>query len=129
MIPPLFQRHRAPMWCSKGPGVSFGRQLDVIVPMSFLCDGYGLQRDAGRYTDKVVLGFLGCRDTLPHLQRLAQYRRAAFEGSETAALPLTKRRQRPSPAVPPNHHGVAAQEQPASRSIGDPRLMLAIAHQ
>ncbi|MGB0970678.1 MAG: WS/DGAT domain-containing protein, partial [Mycobacterium sp.] len=42
-------------------------------------------------TDKVALGFVGCRDTLPHLQRLAQYTRSAFEELEQVV-------QRPGPA-------------------------------
>lgn len=87
MIPPLFNFTVSNVVLSKDPLYLSGAKLDVIVPMSFLCDGYGLNVTLVGYTDKVVLGFLGCRDTLPHLQRLAQHTGAAFEELETAALP------------------------------------------
>lgn len=87
VIPPLFNFTVSNVVLSKDPLYLSGAKLDVIVPMSFLCDGYGLNVTLVGYTDKVVLGFLGCRDTLPHLQRLAQYTGAAFEELETAALP------------------------------------------
>ncbi|WP_369797352.1 WS/DGAT domain-containing protein [Mycobacterium sp. 012931] len=84
IIPPLFNFTVSNVVLSKEPLYLSGAKLDVIVPMSFLCDGYGLNVTLVDYTDKVVLGFLGCRDTLPHLQRLARYTGEAFDELETA---------------------------------------------
>ncbi|MFM9378088.1 WS/DGAT/MGAT family O-acyltransferase [Gordonia sp. VNK21] len=54
-----------------------GAELEYVVPISFLVDGYGLNVTLIGYADSVTLGFVGCRDTLPHLQRLAEYTRSA----------------------------------------------------
>lgn len=85
VIPPLFNFTVSNVVLSKEPLYLSGAKLDVIVPVSFLCDGYGLNVTLVGYTDKVVLGFLGCRDTVPHLQRLAQYTGEAFQELEAAA--------------------------------------------
>lgn len=70
---------------SKDPLYLGRAQLELIAPVSFLCDGYGLNITLVGYTDKVILGFVGCRDTIPHLQRLAIYARDALDGLEQAA--------------------------------------------
>lgn len=86
VIPPLFNFTVSNVVLSKDPLYLGGAELDLIVPVSFLCDGYGLNVTLVGYTDRVALGFVGCRDTLPHLQRIAQYTLTAFEELETAAL-------------------------------------------
>ncbi|CAM4087210.1 Putative diacyglycerol O-acyltransferase/MT2343 [Mycobacterium basiliense] len=86
VIPPLFNFTVSNVVLSKQPLYLSGAKLDLIVPMSFLCDGYGLNVTLVGYTDKVVLGFLGCRDTVPHLQRLAQYTGEAFKELEAATV-------------------------------------------
>lgn len=83
-IPPLFNFTVSNVVLSKQPLFLGGARLDMIVPVSFLCDGYGLNVTLVGYTDKVALGFVGCRDTLPHLQRLAQYTGQAFDELEAA---------------------------------------------
>lgn len=85
-IPPLFNFTVSNVVLSKQPLYLAGARLDMIVPVSFLCDGYGLNVTLVGYTDKVALGFVGCRDTLPHLQRLAQYTGQAFEELEAATV-------------------------------------------
>jgi diacylglycerol O-acyltransferase / wax synthase len=84
LIPPLFNFTVSNVALSKQPLYLLGAKLDVIVPVSFLCDGYSLNVTLVGYTDKVALGFVGCRDALPHLQRLAQYTGQAFEELEAA---------------------------------------------
>jgi WS/DGAT/MGAT family acyltransferase len=84
VIPPLFNFTVSNVVLSKEPLYLSGAKLDLIVPMSFLCDGYGLNVTLVGYTDRVALGFVGCRDNLPHLQRLAQYTGASFEALEAA---------------------------------------------
>jgi diacylglycerol O-acyltransferase / wax synthase len=85
MIPPLFNFTVSNVVLSKQPLYLHGARLDLIVPMSFLCDGYGLNITLVGYTDKVVLGFVGCRDTIPHLQKLAVYAGEALTELEKAA--------------------------------------------
>ena len=84
LIPPLYNFTVSNVVLSKQPLYLSGAKLEVIVPVSFLFDGYGLNLTLVGYTDKIALGFLGCRDTLPHLQRLAQYTGQAFEDLEAA---------------------------------------------
>ncbi|GAC58990.1 putative wax ester synthase/diacylglycerol acyltransferase [Gordonia hirsuta DSM 44140 = NBRC 16056] len=62
-----------------------GAELEYIVPISFLVDGYGLNVTVIGYGDSVTLGFVGDRDSLPHLQRLADYTRAALADLVEAA--------------------------------------------
>jgi diacylglycerol O-acyltransferase / wax synthase len=85
LLPPLFNLTVSNVVLSKQPLYLTGAKLDVIVPVSFLSDGYGLNVTLIGYTDKIALGFLGCRDTIPHLQRLAQYTEEAFNELEAAA--------------------------------------------
>lgn len=85
VIPPLFNFTVSNVVLSKEPLYLSGAKLDLIVPVSFLCDGYGLNVTLVGYTDRVALGFVGCRDTVPHLQRLAQYTGAAFDELESVA--------------------------------------------
>ena len=85
MIPPLFNFTVSNVVLAKQPLYLSGAKLDMIVPVSFLFDGYGLNVTLVGYTDKVALGFVGCRDTVPHLQRLAAYTGQAFEELEAAA--------------------------------------------
>ncbi len=82
VLPPLFNFTVSNVVLSKEPLYLSGAKLDLIVPVSFLCDGYGLNVTLVGYTDRVALGFVGCRDTLPHLQRLAQYTLASLEELE-----------------------------------------------
>lgn len=84
LLPPLFNLTVSNVVLSKQPLYLSGAKLDVIVPVSFLSDGYGLNVTLIGYTDKIALGFLGCRDTIPHLQRLAQYTAEAFDELEAA---------------------------------------------
>ncbi|MGH8459418.1 MAG: wax ester/triacylglycerol synthase family O-acyltransferase, partial [Nevskiales bacterium] len=58
---------------SKQPLYLTGAELEAMYPVSFLFDGYALNITLVGYQDRVALGFLGCRDTIPSLQRLAVY--------------------------------------------------------
>lgn len=88
LIPPLYNFTVSNVVLSKQPLYLSGAKLDMIVPVSFLFDGYGLNVTLVGYTDKIALGFVGCRDTLPHLQRLAQYTGQAFEEIEHASAAM-----------------------------------------
>jgi len=82
--PPLFNFVVSNLVLSKEPLYLAGAKLLNLVPVSFLSDGYGLNVTLVGYGDKVTLGFVGCRDTIPHLQRLAVYTQDALDELETA---------------------------------------------
>jgi hypothetical protein len=50
-----------------------GAELEANYPMSIPVHGQALNITACSYAGKMCFGFTGCRDTLPHLQRLAVY--------------------------------------------------------
>lgn len=78
-MPPVFNLTVSNIVLSKEPLYLLGARLQQLVPISFLVDGYGLNVTLIGYTDTVSLGFVGCRDTIPHLQRLATYTGDALE--------------------------------------------------
>lgn len=59
-----------------------GWRMEAYYPMSIPVPGYGLNITVVSYVDTLNFGFIGCRDTLPHLQRLAVYSREALEELE-----------------------------------------------
>ena len=59
-----------------------GWKLDEMYPLSIPFHGYALNITVQSYTGTLGFGFTGCRDTLPHLQRLAIYSREALEELE-----------------------------------------------
>lgn len=56
-----------------------GYKLEAYYPLSIPMHGYGLNITVVSYGDQLNFGFIGCRDGLPHLQRLAVYAKAALE--------------------------------------------------
>ncbi len=56
-----------------------GFKLDAYYPLSIPMHGYGLNITVVSYVDQLNFGFIGCRDGLPHLQRLAVYSKAALD--------------------------------------------------
>lgn len=56
-----------------------GWKLDASYPMSIPFHGYALNITVQSYAGTLGFGFIGCRDTLPHLQRLAVYSGEALE--------------------------------------------------
>lgn len=56
-----------------------GFKLDAYYPLSIPMHGYGLNITVVSYGDQLNFGFIGCRDGLPHLQRLAVYSKAALD--------------------------------------------------
>jgi diacylglycerol O-acyltransferase / wax synthase len=61
-----------------------GFHMDAYYPMSIPFHGYGLNITVVSYVDHLDFGFIGCRDGVPHLQRLAVYSREALEELEAA---------------------------------------------
>lgn len=62
-----------------------GARLESIYPFSPLFDGYALDITLTSYADTYCFSFAGCRQVLPHLQRLAVYTGFALEQLERAS--------------------------------------------
>lgn len=78
-LPRLFNFTVSNIVLAKKPLFLLGARLESIAPISFLVDGYGLNVTLIGYTDKVTLGIVGCRDTVPHLQHLAAFTAEALQ--------------------------------------------------
>jgi diacylglycerol O-acyltransferase / wax synthase len=61
-----------------------GARLDADYPLSIPFHGYGLNITIIGYAGTLNFGFTGCRDTVPHLQRVAVYSGDALEELELA---------------------------------------------
>jgi WS/DGAT/MGAT family acyltransferase len=66
-----------------------GARLEAMYPVSAVTHGQALNITCYSYAGTLTLGFSGCRDTLPHMQRLAVYTGEALEELEAAFLPRT----------------------------------------
>lgn len=62
-----------------------GARLEAAYPMSIPVHGQALNITCNSYAGTMCFGFTGCRDTLPHLQRLAVYCGEAIGELEGAA--------------------------------------------
>ncbi|HZP10886.1 MAG TPA: wax ester/triacylglycerol synthase family O-acyltransferase [Nevskiaceae bacterium] len=83
-LPPFFNFVASNVVLSKDPLYLMGAELEAMYPVSFLFDGYALNITLVGYRDRVAVGFLGCRDAIPHLQRLAVYTGEAVAELEAA---------------------------------------------
>ena len=63
-----------------------GSRLEATYPVSIPIHGMALNITLQSYADTMNLGFVGCRDRLPHLQRLAVYTGDALTELEAASL-------------------------------------------
>jgi len=61
-----------------------GALMEATYPLSINLHGLGLNITLNSYAGKLNFGFIGCRDALPHLQRLAVYAGEALEELEEA---------------------------------------------
>jgi hypothetical protein len=63
-----------------------GARLEAAYPMSIPVHGLALNITCNSYAGMLDFGFIGCRDTLPHLQRLAVHAGEALAELERAVL-------------------------------------------
>lgn len=73
-----------------------GARLEAIYPISLIAHGLALNITCQSYADTFNFAFVGCRDTLPHLQKLALYTADALAELE-AAVAQPKRKAQPKP--------------------------------
>ncbi|MFP5305896.1 MAG: WS/DGAT/MGAT family O-acyltransferase [Gammaproteobacteria bacterium] len=92
-LPPFFNFVISNVVLSKKPLYLMGAELEAMYPVSFLFDGYALNITLVGYCDRVAVGFLGCREAIPHLQRLAVYAGDALDELERAVLQKAKKRR------------------------------------
>lgn len=64
-----------------------GSRMEANYPVSIPTHGMALNITLQSYADNLDFGFVGCRDALPHLQRLAVYTGAALDELEAATSP------------------------------------------
>jgi WS/DGAT/MGAT family acyltransferase len=69
-----------------------GWRLEEMYPLSIPFHGYALNITVQSYAGSLNFGFTGCRDTLPHLQRLAVYSAEVLEELERVFPPVSQRR-------------------------------------
>jgi diacylglycerol O-acyltransferase / wax synthase len=67
-----------------------GSRLEEIYPVSLLFNGQALNITAVSYAGQFNIGFTGCRDSIPSLQRIAVH-----AGEELEALEAALDRRRP----------------------------------
>jgi WS/DGAT/MGAT family acyltransferase len=75
-----------------------GWRVEESYPLSIPFHGYSLNITVQSYAGSLNFGFIGCRDTIPHLQRLAVYSGEAVEALERR---LSHGDIRRSPGPPP----------------------------
>ena len=77
-----------------------GAQLEAMYPVSLIAHGGALNITCLSYAGTLNFGFTGCRDTLPHMQRLAVYTGEALEELEglLTAPKKSRRAAAPEPA-------------------------------
>jgi hypothetical protein len=61
-----------------------GARLEASYPMSIPVHGQALNITCASYAGSICFGFTGCRDTVPHLQRLAVFCGEALTDLERA---------------------------------------------
>lgn len=61
-----------------------GAKLEQMYPVSLLSHGQGLNITCVSYAGQFNIGLTGCRDSLPHMQRLAVYMGEALQELESA---------------------------------------------
>lgn len=99
LMPPFFNFVVSNVVLSKGPLYLMGAELEAMYPVSFLFDGYALNITLVGYNNRIAVGFLGCREAIPSLQRLAVYTGEALTElelsvcGEPAAAPAPKKAQ------------------------------------
>jgi WS/DGAT/MGAT family acyltransferase len=75
---------RHPLWFGSA-------RLEGLYPVSVLLQGQALNITCLNYHDRLLFGFVGCRDALPHMQRLAVYTGEALKELEKQRGPRRRR--------------------------------------
>lgn len=128
--PPFFNVTVSNVVLTKHKLYLMGAELEAMYPMSILFDGYALNVTIIGYGEHVTIGFIGCRDAIPSLQRLAVYTTDALLEIEKALgiqpppVPAEVTAKLPAAAAKPATKKAgakkAASKKPASRTAKRP---------
>lgn len=91
-----------------------GARMEASYPVSLVTHGQALNITCQSYDGQLNFGFTGCRDSLPHMQRVATYTGEALSELETLLL---------TPARPRGGHregAVSARRKAAKPAAGNP---------
>ena len=84
-----------------------GARMEASFPVSLVSHGQALNITCQSYAGTIAFGFTGCRDTLPHMQRIATYTGEALAELEAVFAPVpepvrkARVRKAASPAIKP----------------------------
>jgi len=130
-MPPFFNVVVSNVVLSRERLYLMGAELEAMYPVSFLFDGYALNVTLVGYADRIAVGFLGCRDAIPSLQRLAVYSREALaeleralalgEGEVGAPVAAAAKPGRPAPVERKAKKKVASKAKVPAKSAGKSR--------
>ncbi len=96
-----------------------GARLEAMYPVSLIAHGGALNITCLSYAGTLNFGFTGCRDSLPHMQRIAVYTGEAL--AELSSLLLKRARSaraRPGPRRPNVRPAAAGPNQAAPERVG-----------
>jgi len=96
-----------------------GARLEASYPISLISHGIGLNITCQSYADVIAFAFVGCRDTLPHLQNVAVYTAdslAELEASMSAPPPERKTAGKARVKKAAGKKKAASRKKPAARS-------------
>ena len=85
-----------------------GAKLEAMFPVSAVTHGQALNITCYSYGGNISFGFAGCRDSVPHLQRLAVYTAEALDELEQALLPKEQLQAVETPAKTPRRRAKAS---------------------
>lgn len=94
-----------------------GAKMEAVYPMSIPIHGMALNITLESYADTLNFGFIGCRDAVPSLQRLAVYTGQALEELEAAyAARDAAKKERPNAARRAPVRRASAKKAPAKKT-------------
>jgi diacylglycerol O-acyltransferase / wax synthase len=77
-----------------------GARMEASYPVSLVSHGQALNITCQSYAGYLHFGFTGCRDSLPHMQRIATYTGEALDELEQRLLPARRAGAEPAAAAP-----------------------------
>ncbi|MGD9584584.1 MAG: WS/DGAT domain-containing protein, partial [Lysobacterales bacterium] len=93
-----------------------GARLEAPYPVSLVSHGQALNITCQSYAGRIAFGFTGCRDSLPHMQRIATYTGEALAELEAAFAPKRRAgRKAVAPQPAPATHKPRAARKPAAK--------------
>jgi hypothetical protein len=93
--------------------------MDAAYPVSLVTHGQALNITCQSYDGNLAFGFTGCRDSLPHMQRIATYTGEALaelEQALAAPAPTAKPRRAAKGAAKPARRGKLARPKVAAKA-------------